>query len=163
MNYMQAISDFFKTGEFTSGVTFEESMKQILEKERQDLESEGLIMFMEPQGDVVETVEDLQENRRMVKYIGSFVQGYTKDGVLQLTKSGSPCEDYTKAIKPGKMFFVVDATGVVLSWYNPINGKIIGKWDFLAYMPKKDKQLFITIVVLMVLFVLWKLFGGLLF
>jgi hypothetical protein len=163
MNYIQVISDFFSTGSLPQGVAIESSMMQQLENDRKNLDAEGLILFIEPQDNVKETVREVEDGSRVVKYNGSFIQAYKKDGLLQPTPSGPPFENQNGAMEYGEMSFMIDQTGAVVSWYNSLDGNTVGKENVTAVERKKNKQLLYIIGAIMVLFILWKLFGGLLF
>ncbi len=139
---------------------FEPALLQKLEKDRQSLDVDGLILYIEAKGDVIEEVKEIKNGVRTYTYTGSFIHAFKKDGLLQPTPTGKPFENQDNAIEKGKMVFLVSPEGKVISWFNSLTGNMIGN-------PTKvdgDSKKFLWIIgILMVLFVLWKLFGGYLF
>jgi len=163
MNYIQAISDFFKTGSVSQGVAIESTMMRQLENDRKNLEVEGLILIIEPQDNVKESIREVEDGSRVVKYKGSFIQAFKKDGLLRPTPDGAPFENQNGTMEYGEMSFMIDPSGAVVSWYNSLDGNTVGKENVTAVERNKNKQLAIIIAVILALFVLWKFFGGLLF
>ena len=73
MNYVKAIGNFFNTGSASQGVVFESSLKQGLENDRSALEADGMALYIEALEGVVETVVDLEEGGKAIKYEGLFI------------------------------------------------------------------------------------------
>ncbi|MDF1496508.1 MAG: hypothetical protein P1P90_00420 [Patescibacteria group bacterium] len=70
MNYVQAISDFFVKR--SQGVEFEPALLQKLEKDRQSLDEDGLILYIEAKDDVEEEIKEIKNGVMALKYEGSF-------------------------------------------------------------------------------------------
>ncbi|MDF1496500.1 MAG: hypothetical protein P1P90_00380 [Patescibacteria group bacterium] len=158
MNYVQVISDFFVKR--SQGGEFEPALLKKLEKDRQSLDEDGLILYIEAKGDVEEEIKEIKNGVMAIKYEGSFIHAFKKDGLLQPTPTGKPFENQDDAIEKGKMVFLVSPEGKVISWFNSLTGNMIGN-------PTKvdaewNKRLWI-IGILVALFVIWMFFGGGLF
>lgn len=158
MNYIQAISDFFTKK--SQGEGFEPALLQKLQKDRQGLDEEGISLYIEAKGDVTEEIKEIKKGVRAIKYEGSFIHAFKKDGLLQPTPNGKPFENPDEAVEKGKMVFLVSPEGKVISWFNSLTGNMIGN---PTKVDAEGSKLLWIIGILMVLFILWKLFGGLLF
>lgn len=127
MGYLQALADLYRDGILPRGVRVRPDLLEMILKERQSMIEDGFRLWIEPQGAPIETIQPLENGKRLITYKLTTVYAFEKDGKFYPDPSSVPFEEKRQAIDRGEIFFLVDAASMIIGFGDSMTGNSYGE------------------------------------
>lgn len=127
MNYLLAIASVYRDGVVPSGIQLSPIIRDALVSDRASMADDDVRLWIEPVGQLGESVMELSNGRRVYKYAGSFIYAFEKNGFFYPDPSSTPFPTKEDAVTDGEFQFLVDASQTVVGFYDDITGNTQGE------------------------------------